>query len=84
MISLDDIKAAQRKLDQKEGKKVQSPYTIEHKKKMSIWPFVVIPIVIGVLFLVIYLIVSTINKAPVVDTELMPEVRKEYNYEFTY
>ena len=83
-ISLDDIKAAQRKLDQKEGKKVQSPYTIEHKKKMSIWPFVVISIVIGVLFLVIYLIVSTINKAPVVDTELMPEVREEYNYEFTY
>ena len=80
----EDWRIKYREKDQKEGKKVQSPYTIEHKKKMSIWPFVVIPIVIGVLFLVIYLIVSTINKAPVVDTELMPEVREEYNYEFTY
>ena len=81
-ISLDDIKAAQRKLDAKEKKTVRSPYTIEHKKKMSVWPFVFIPVAILLLFIVIYLIVSTINKAPVVDSEL--SVRKEYINEFTY
>ncbi len=83
-ISLDDIKEAQKKLEEKEEKKIKSPYTMEHKKKMSIWPFVLIPVIIFILFIIIYLIVSTINKAPVVDTELMTEVRKEYVNEFTY
>ncbi len=83
-ISLDDIKEAQKKLDEKDKKKVRSPYTIEHKKKLSILPFVLVPIFILLLFGIIYLIVSTINKAPVVDTELMPRVREEYVNEFTY
>ena len=83
-ISLEDIKEAQRKLEEKERKKIKSPYTIVHKKKLSIWPFVMIPVVILLLFIIIYLIVSSINKAPVVDTELVPEVRKEYINEFTY
>lgn len=83
-ISLEDIKEAQRKLEEKEQKKIKSPYTIVHKKKLSIWPFVMIPVVILLLFIIIYLIVSSINKAPVVDTELVPEVRKEYIDEFTY
>lgn len=83
-ISLEDIKDAQRKLEEKEQKKIKSPYTIVHKKKLSIWPFVMIPVVILLLFIIIYLIVSSINKAPVVDTELVPEVRKEYIDEFTY
>ena len=83
-ISLEDIKEAQRKLEEKEQKKIKSPYTIVHKKKLSIWPFVIIPVVILLLFIIIYLIVSSINRAPVVDTELMPEVRKEYIDEFTY
>ncbi len=85
-ISLDDIKAAQKKLEakEKEEKKIKSPYTMEHKKKFSVWPFVLIPLVILFLFVIIYLIVSTINKAPVVDTELVSEVRKEYVDEFTY
>ena len=83
-ISLEDIKEAQRKLEEKEQKKIKSPYTIVHKKKLSIWPFVMIPVVILLLFIIIYLIVSSINRAPVVDTELVPEVRKEYIDEFTY
>lgn len=83
-ISLDDIKEAQRKLEEKEEKKVRSPYTIAHKKKFPIWLIAFIPIVIIFLFIVIYIIVSTINKAPVVDTELMPRVREEYVNEFTY
>lgn len=83
-ISLDDIKEAQRKLDEKEQKKIKSPYTIIHKKKMSILPFVFIPVVVILLFIIIYLIVSSINRPPVVDTELVPKVRKESIYEFTY
>lgn len=83
-ISLDDIRAAQRKLEAKEGKKVKSPYTIIHKKKFSIWPFVFAFVGILLLFIVIYTIVSTINKAPVIDTELVPKLREEYVNEFTY
>lgn len=83
-ISLDDIREAQRKLEEKEEKKVKSPYTIEHKKKLPIWPFIFIPVAVVLLFIIIYVIVSTINKAPVVDTELMPKVREEYIHEFTY
>ena len=83
-ISLDDIKEAQRKLDEKEQKKIKSPYTIVHKKKKQIWPVVLIPIAIALLFVVIYFIVSSINRAPIVDTELSIEVRKEYIHEFTY
>ena len=83
-ISLDDIKEAQRKLEEKDQKKIKSPYTIVRKKKMNIWPFVFIPIAILLLFIIIYFIVSSINKAPVVDTELTVKVRKEYINEFTY
>ena len=43
-ISLDDIREAQRKLEKKEEKKIRSPYTIEHKKEMPIWPFIRSPI----------------------------------------
>ena len=83
-ISLDDIREAQRKLEKKEEKKIRSPYTIEHKKEMPIWPFIFIPIAIIMLFVIVYLIVSTLNKAPSVDTELMPKIREEYINEFTY
>ncbi len=83
-ISLDDIREAQRKLEKKEEKKIRSPYTIEHKKEMPIWPFIFIPIAIIMLFVIVYLIVSTLNKAPAVDTELMPKLREEYINEFTY
>ena len=83
-ISLDDIREAQRKLEKKEEKKIRSPYTIEHKKEMPIWPFIFIPIAIIMLFIIVYLIVSTLNKAPAVDTELMPKIREEYINECTY
>lgn len=83
-ISLDDIREAQRKLEEKETKKIKSPYTMEYKVKFPIWPFIFVPIFILVLFIIIYVIVSTINKAPVVDTELISRVREEYVNEFTY
>lgn len=80
-ISLEDIKAAQKKLEDEE-KKVKSPYTKTYKRKIGILPFVLAGLCIVVLFLIIYLIVSNINKAPTQVDELMP--REECVYEFTY
>ena len=80
-ISLDDIKAAQKKLDEEE-KKVKSPYTQVYKKKIGVLPFILAGLCIIVLFLIIYLIVSSINKVPTQVDELMP--REECVYEFTY
>ena len=80
-ISLDDILAAQKKLEEKE-KKAISPYTKPTKKKVSILPFVLAILCVVVLFAIIYVIVSNINKAPTQVDELMP--RKECVYEFTY
>ena len=83
-ISIDDIKAAQKKVEDKE-KKTKSPYTMEYKKKISFW---VIAGVIGaflLLILIIYLVVSNANKAPTQVEELMPYGRREsVYYEFTY
>ena len=80
-ISLDDIKAAQKKLEEEE-KKIKSPYTRIYKKKIGILPFVLAGLCVIVLFLIIYLIVSNINKVPTQVDELMP--REECVYEFTY
>ncbi len=82
-ISLDDIRAAQKKMEEKE-KKVKSPYTKVYKKPIPLWPFFVAIGAFVVLIIVIYLIVSTINKAPARVEELMPVSRKESYYEFTY
>ena len=80
-ISLDDIKAAQKKLEDNE-KKVISPYTKPVKKKVSILPFILAILCVLVLFAIIYVIVSNANKAPTQVDELMP--REECRYEFTY
>ena len=80
-ISLDDILAAQKKLEEKE-KKAISPYTRPTKKKVSILPFILAILCVVVLFIIIYVIVSNINKAPTQVDELMP--REECVYEFTY
>ncbi len=82
-ISLDDIRAAQKKLDNNE-KKVQSPYTKEYKKKVNVLPLVVVGIVTVILFISIYIIISSINKAPTRVDELMPCSGEENVYEFAY
>ncbi len=80
-ISLDDIKAAQKKLEDNE-KKVISPYTKPIKKKVSIVPFILVFLCVVVLFAIIYVIISNINKAPTQIDELMP--REVDIYELTY
>ena len=80
-ISLEDIKAAQKKLEEDDNK-IKSPYTQEYKNKIGILPFVLGILCVIVLFILIYVIVSSINKAPTQVDELMP--REECVYEFTY
>ncbi len=82
-ISIDDIKAAQKKMEDKE-KKTKSPYTMEYKKRISLWTVVGCIFGFLLLILVIYLIVSNANKAPTQVEELKPFGGKEYVYEFTY
>lgn len=82
-ISLDDIKAAQKKLEEKENK-TKSPYTMEYKRKISTWTIGGVIGIFLLLVLLIYLIVSNANKAPARVDELMPNGGKENIYEFTY
>ena len=82
-ISLDDIKTAQRKQEEKE-KKTRSPYTIEYKRKISLWLIIGIIGSFFIVSLIIYLIVSNVNKAPTQVEELKPYGGREYIYEFTY
>lgn len=79
-ISLDDIRNAQKKKELNE-KKVKSPYTIEHKEKTNLWPLFYIAIGLLLLILIIYFVVSGINKAPTRTDEL--KGKKEVYYEFT-
>lgn len=83
-ISLDDIKTAQKKLEEKDKKKIKSPYTKEYKREINPWPIIFLVLGIVLISIIIYLVISNINKAPVRDTELAPVTRKESLYEFTY
>ena len=81
-ISLDDIKAAQKSInDKKDENKIKSPYTKEYKEPKKIWPIIYIIVGIVLLIGIIYLIISNINKAPVRTDELKGG---NYSYEFTY
>lgn len=82
-ISLDDIKVAQKKQEEKD-KKTRSPYTIEYKRKISFWLIMGVVGSFLLLILIIYLLVSNANKAPTQVDELMPYGGRERIYEFTY
>ena len=80
-ISLEDIKMAQKKMEEEE-KGATSPYTREYKKKVGPWPFIIAILLIVFIFIILYLIISTINKAPERTTELMSKERGNVIYEF--
>ena len=80
-ISLEDIKLAQKKMEEEE-KGATSPYTKEYKKKVGPWPFIIAILLIVFIFIILYLIISTINKAPERTTELMSKERGNVIYEF--
>ena len=75
-ISLEEIQEAKRIVEEN-TKKVKSPYTIEHKEKINLWP--ILYIIVGILFLslILYIVLNAVNKTPVKSNELMPIVEKE-------
>ena len=82
-ISLDDIKAAQRRQEDKD-KKTRSPYTMEYKRKFSLWIVFLGVAILSLLIFVVYLFVSNANKVPTQIDELKSYYKEEYLYEFTY
>lgn len=82
-ISIEDIKEAQKKAEEKEEKKVKSPYTKEYKDKINLWPIVYIVIGALILVTIAYLIFINTRKNPTRESELQ-SIGKENIYEFTY
>ena len=81
-ISLDDILEAKKRLEEKEEKKIKSPYTKEYKIKRNYKPlFYGIGIVI-LIALAVYFIFSILNKEPM-HNEVLKGI-EEVNYEFSY
>ena len=77
-ISLDDILAAQkRKEELEEKRKVKSPYTKEYKKKFNFWPIIYSLVGVLVIAVILYIVFSSINKAPKRVDELKSSVCKE-------
>lgn len=59
-ISLDDIRIAREKEESKEQEnKIKSPYTIEHKRKINIWP--IVGIVGGILILITIITILVVH-----------------------
>lgn len=81
-ISIEDIRMAARKMDEKDNNKVHSPYTIIRKKKIGPWPFISAFICLVLLILLIYLVLSILNRAPKRTDELAGE--RNVVCEFTY
>ncbi len=82
-ISLEDIRLAQKKMELQEKKPI-SPYTKEHTAKIGLWSFVFAGLCFVLLIIILYFVLSSINKAPVRSNELLPVSGKEFVYEFTY
>ncbi len=79
-ISLEDILEA-RKLKEEEAKKISSPYTIIHKKKINIAPYVLGALITFLVLLLVIIIVKEVNKKPVRTSELKGSV---VSFEHTY
>ena len=63
-ISLDDILEAKQKSEEKEVKKVKSPYTKEYKKKINWLPIIIGVIAITAVCVFVYFVVSIISREP--------------------
>lgn len=82
-ISLDDIRSAQKK-SQDKPKKVKSPYTKEYKKKSYALPVVLVGIAfLLIIMLIIYLVLKGGSKVPTRTDELSSN-KEDIIYEFTY
>ena len=77
-ITLDDIRAAQRKKEELlEEKRVKSPYTKEYKEKVHTWPVFYILIAVALIAMIAYIILSNINKVPDRVDELKAQIGEE-------
>lgn len=75
-ISLEDIQDA-KKVVEENTRKVKSPYTIEHKEKVNLMPVLYVVIGVIIICLVVYLVISSLNKVPKKTNELMPIEERE-------
>lgn len=82
-ISLDDILEAKKKMEEKEEKRIKSPYTKEYKRKINYKPLIISLVSILILILIIYFIVVISNKNRE-HQEVLISRYKEDIYEFTY
>lgn len=69
-ISLEDIQKAQKVMEEKNDKKVVSPYTLIKKPKFNIMPVIVFICIVLVLCLIIYIIFLNVHKKPNITREL--------------
>lgn len=77
-ITLDDIRAAQKKKEELlEEKRVKSPYTKEYKEKIHTWPIFYVIIAVLFIAMIVYIILSNINKAPERVDELKIGIMEE-------
>lgn len=77
-ITLDDIRAAQKKKEELlEEKRVKSPYTKEYKEKIHTWPIFYVIIAVLFIAMIVYIILSNINKVPERVDELKVGVMEE-------
>ncbi len=83
-ISLDDIMEAKKKKDEEERldntKKIQSPYTKEYKRKIKKLPFVLAGVIFLLAIIISIVVIKTINREPVVTSELKGIEVYEYTY----
>ena len=83
-ISLDDIMEAKKKKDEEERldntKKIQSPYTKEYKRKVKKLPFVLAGVIFLLSIIISIVVIKTINREPVVTSELKGIEVYEYTY----
>ena len=76
-IWIDDIKKAKKRANteekKEEAKRIASPYTIEHKRKLSIPRYIIVILILVIIAAFSYMIVSYLNerKAPQEDTVVM-------------
>lgn len=68
-ISLEDIRAAQKKMESAE-KKIQSPYTKIYKEKVNIWPFIIGFLILFVIVLICFILVNASKTTPARVDEL--------------
>lgn len=83
-ISIEDIKKAQKKEEEKKERKIKSPYTKEYKPKSAKLPIILVVVSLLILLLILILVLLGLGhskKPPTRTTELFGE---EISYEFAY